>query len=259
MPSITTFVTISLLVLVVWMNIRKKGFKKSVTLSPKMIEISKLFDDLAISKTDTNHISIYGSDYATFSIKVDKDKIIVQATGTSPLTSNDFEESIQLPLNASNTEIQNSINKHLDKYLKEYKEKTKRPKLTFFEFLAEEAKLYDIMEYSNELIYVLNEMKNSLLTQDKELLSELSDDADVSVENYNIVCREILKNKVDLESIIIIDINEKDTSMSIMDVLEKAYAQVEWISKQQPSLGVKLAPIDKMAFAQQYAKDVLQG
>lgn len=259
MPSITTFVTISLLVLVVWMNIRKKGFKKSVTLSPKMIEISKLFDDLAISKTDTNHISIYGSDYATFSIKVDKDKIIVQATGTSPLTSNDFEESIQLPHNASNTEIQNSINKHLDKYLKEYKEKTNHPKLTFFEFLAEEAKLYDIMEYSNELIYVLNEMKNSLLTQDKELLSELSDDADVSVENYNIVCREILKNKVDLESIIIIDINEKDTSMSIMDVLEKAYAQVEWISKQQPSLGVKLAPIDKMAFAQQYAKDVLQG
>lgn len=259
MPSITTFVTISLLVLVVWMNIRKKGLKKSVTLSPKMIEISKLFDDLAISKTDTNHISIYGSDYATFSIKVDKDKIIVQATGTSPLTSNDFEESIQLPLNASNTEIQNSINKHLDKYLKEYKEKTKRPKLTFFEFLAEEAKLYDIMEYSNELIYVLNEMKNTLLTQDKELLSELASDAEVSVENYNIVCREILKNKVDLESIIIIDINEKDTSMSIMDVLEKAYAQVEWISKQQPSLGVKLAPIDKMAFAQQYAKDVLQG
>lgn len=259
MPSITTFVTISLLVLVVWMNIRKKGLKKSVTLSPKMIEISKLFDDLAISKTDTNHISIYGSDYATFSIKVDKDKIIVQATGTSPLTSNDFEESIQLPINESNTEIQNSINKHLDKYLKEYKEKTNRPKLTFFEFLAEEAKLYDIMEYSNELIYVLNEMKNTLLTQDKELLSELSDDADVSVENYNIVCREILKNKVDLESIIIVDVNEKDTCMSIIDVLEKAYAQVEWISKQQPSLGVKLAPIDKMAFAQQYAKEVLQG
>lgn len=259
MPSITTFVTISLLVLVVWMNIRKKGLKKSVTLSPKMIEISKLFDDLAISKTDTNHISIYGSDYATFSIKVDKDKIIVQATGTSPLTSNDFEESIPLPLNASNTEIQNSINKHLDKYLKEYKEKTNRPKLTFFEFLAEEAKLYDIMEYSNELIYVLNEMKSTLLTQDKDLLSELSDDADVTVENYNIVCREILKNKVDLESIIIVDVNEKDTCMSIIDVLEKAYTQVEWISSQQPSLGVKLAPIDKMAFAQQYAKEVLRG
>ncbi len=250
-PFITVFAIIMVVTFVILPKTR--ALKAQVTLKPQLIPFLSEFNQSVITKVDSNTIKVFGNNYIELTIQVTATNMMVHITGKSPMDKQSIDKKLTLPLETSPKELLNKLDLALDEYMAEYRKVTNQPSISFIGLIREQHLHEELIDYSIDTIYILDEMIDNISRNDIEALKELPHEAETIAYNYKIITDYILNNKLPLTYVMPIDRDDKLIHLSTLETLELIYSLVNEIKHKKPEVANALSSISEAEFTSLYA------
>lgn len=242
------FLFILLAFIIMLMFIRNMGkISKNSTSRVKLEEIVKLFNFLEFKYNSLNSVTIYDSDYTKLNIEIIDKQINIQIISFDFIKYKPIEVNLTLPFDIPMNRLLDRINLKMDEFMDGYREISPNKQITFIDYLRHMTEYENISDYANETLYALEEIIETIEEANLNDL-DITEDCKLAVENYQILCDNIINIKANLMEIVSIDVGYKP----LIEVLEDIYKKANYIAKQRENVARLLQQINEDSLSIRY-------